>query len=435
MTAARPDRRLEACRRVAALLRDQLDAPVAIRLWDGSLEPLGATAAAGPTIAINTPGVLPSLVRRPSLERLIRHYAHGRIDVEGGTLVDLAHALGERSLRRSLGRLDRGALLRALWPLAIARGDPPDATRGYGDDSSGKRRRAGDNKSFISFHYDVGNDFYGLFLDPEMVYSCAYFPSWDAELATAQTAKLEMICRKLRLQAGERLLDIGCGWGGLACHAARHHGVHVHGITLSEEQLAFTRDKVKALGLEDRVTVELRDYQDMTGRFDKIASIAMYEAIGLANNAAYFKTMRRLLADDGLFLNHSIARGAKPPGKRFGRRAEHRAIQRYIFPGGELEDVGSTIATMERAGFEVHDVEGWRWHYARTTRLWCERLTARRAEAERLVGPETVRLWVAYLAGVSIAFERGSLRLFQVLAGKSAKGAPAVPPTRADLYR
>ena len=429
------DRLLAAARRLVALLRTAIDAPVAVRLWDGGIEPLGTTAATGPVIAIHTPGVLPSLIRRPSLDRLIRHYAHGRIDVEGGTLVDLAHAFGERSLGRSLGRLDRPALARALLPFVLARGDPADATRGYADDSTGKGRRAGDNKSFISFHYDVGNAFYGLFLDPEMVYSCAYFPSWGAELATAQVAKLEMICRKLRLQPGERMLDIGFGWGGLACHAARHHGVHVHGITLSEQQLAFTRDKVKALGLADRVTVELRDYQEMTGRFDKIASIAMYEAIGLADNAAYFEKLRSLLAEDGLLLNHSIARGAKPPGKRFGRRAEHRAIQRYIFPGGELEDVGSTVATMERAGFEVHDVEGWRWHYARTTRLWCERLTARRAEAERLVGAETFRIWVAYLAGVSIAFERGSLRLFQVLAGKRAKGAPAVPPTRADLYR
>ena len=429
------DRLLDVARRLTALLRGALDVPVAVRLWDGSLEPLGPVDDDSPVVHVTSPGVLPSLVRRPSLDRLIRHYAHGRIELEGGTLVDLAHAFGARSLGRSLKRIERGSLVRALWPFVLAPGDPPDAARGYAGEISGSGRAVDDNRRYVSFHYDVGNDFYRLFLDPEMQYSCAYYPSWEASLETAQRAKLEMICRKLRLAPGERLLDIGCGWGGLVCHAARHYGVRAHGITLSEEQLAFARDRIRRLGLDGRVTVELRDYRSVEGTFDKIASIGMYEHIGIANIEAYFRRVRRLLADGGLFLNHAISRGAKRKRRRFGSRPEQRALQRYIFPGGELDDIGHTLAEMEKAGFEVHDVEGWRWHYARTTRLWCERLTARRAEAEALVGPETFRIWVAYLGGCAIAFERGSARLFQTVAGRTAKGAPPVPPTRADLYR
>ncbi len=426
---------IEPTRRLIALLRRAVDAPIAVRLWDGSTEMLGAPGEGGPTVTIAGPGVLPSLVRRPTLDRLIRHYAHGRIDLEGGTLVDLAHALGDRSLGRALARIDRGELVRSLWPFVFARGDRAAAARDFGEASGGRARKSGDDRRFISFHYDVGNDFYRLLLDPELQYSCAYFPTWESDLDTAQQAKLEMICRKLRLRPGERLLDIGCGWGGLICHAARHHGVVAHGVTLSEEQHAFARAKVATLQLEDRVSVELRDYRDVEGRFDKIASIGMYEHIGVANIAGYFTKVRSLLAGGGLFLNHAISRGAKRRRKRFGSRPEQRALQRYIFPGGELDDIGHSVAAMERAGFEIHDVEGWRWHYARTTRLWCERLLARRAEAERLVGPQTVRLWLAYLAGCSIAFERGSARIYQTLAGRSAKGPPAVPATRADLYR
>jgi cyclopropane-fatty-acyl-phospholipid synthase len=384
--------------------------------------------------------VIPSLLRRPTLDRLIRHYAHGRIDIEGGTLIDIGGSLagvgatagGSRKRLRRIGKL---ALAKVLWPLLIAPGDHPDTGRAFGAGAEGAGRRAGDNTRFIQFHYDVGNAFYQLFLDPEMQYSCAYFPTWETGLEDAQTTKLEMICRKLRLKPGERFLDIGCGWGGLLCHAAAHHGVRGHGVTLSAEQLAFAREKVALLGLADRITLEQRDYQSLDGQFDKIASIGMYEHIGLDNIPAYFRKARGLLADNGLFLNHAISRGAKRKKARFAKRPEQRALQRYIFPGGELDDIGHTLAEMERAGFEIHDVEGWRAHYEKTTRIWCERLTARRAEAERLAGAATYRIWVAYLGGCSLAFRRGSARIFQTLAGKSAKGPPAIPPTRADLYR
>lgn len=267
-----------------------------------------------------------------------------------------------------------------------------------------------------------------------MQYSCAHYPTWESTLEEAQIAKMDLICRKLRLKPGESFLDIGCGWGGLICHAVRNYGVRAHGVTLSTEQLAFAQEKIERLGIADQVTLELIDYREMTGKFDKIASVGMYEHIGLAAIPTYFNKARSLLAEDGLFLNHAISSRAKKRKRRFLDRPERRAIQRYIFPGGELDDIGHTVSAMEQARFEVHDVEALRPHYQRTTQIWCERLTDRRAEAEALVGPETYRIWVAYLAGVSLAFQRGSMRIYQTLAGKSAKGAPPVPSTRADIY-
>lgn len=431
------DKRLtDAIRKLIAFLRPHLDAHFSIRLWDGSTEPLGHDVVPGLNLVINEPGVLPSLLRRPSLDRLIRHYAHGHIDIEGGTIIDIGMPFAiDKSARRRLRKLSKLKLLKILWPLLIAHGISPDETRGFGTDAGGKSRKKGDNKRFIGFHYDVGNDFYQLFLDPEMLYSCAYFPTEDTDINAAQIAKIDITCRKLRLKPDDRLLDIGCGWGGLLCHAVRNYGVTGHGVTLSEEQLAFAREKASRLGISDKITFELKDYRDLTGQYDKIVSVGMYEHIGLDNIPAYFATVRRLLAEDGLFLNHAISRRAKRHKGRFIKRPEQRALQKYIFPGGELDDIGHSIAEMERTGFEVHDVENWRIHYKKTTRIWCERLTARRAEAEALVGPELYRIWVAYLGGCSLTFHRGSARIYQTLAGKSAKGAPAVPLSRADLYR
>jgi cyclopropane-fatty-acyl-phospholipid synthase len=309
---------------------------------------------------------------------------------------------------------------------------------GFEGEITGKNRKLADNKAYIQFHYDLSNAFYELFLDPEMVYSCAYYTDWDNGVEQAQRDKLEMICRKLRLKPGDTMLDIGCGWGGLVCHAAKNYGVKAHGITLSEEQLAFAREKVKRLGLDDLVTLELKDYMLAEGKYDKIASIGMYEHIGLKNIPAYMAKVRSLLNDNGVFLNHAISRRAhKPRGTLLPQRMrpEKKAIAKYIFPGGELDDIGHSVSAMEIAGFEVHDVEGWREHYARTCKLWCERLTANKEQAIALVGEEKYRIWVAYLAGVSLAFSRGTLRLFQTVATKSAKGKSPLPPTRADLYR
>ena len=429
-------RQLEAAQALARELGEKLDLNASLKLWDGSLTPLGSNVTGPFEISIAGPGVIGSLLRRPTLDNFIRCYVEKDIDFSGGTLIDLGSQLnrGERSVKLK-GR-DALKLAARLSPFLLARGGPARDDQGFAGDITGRARKTADNKDYIQFHYDLSDEFYALFLDPEMVYSCAYFTDWGNAIAQAQADKLEMICRKLRLKPGERFLDIGCGWGGLVCHAAKAYGVTARGITLSENQLAFARAKVKRLGLEDRVTIELTDYSAMSGVFDKIASIGMYEHIGLKNIPAYMQTMRGLLSEDGLFLNHAIARRA-PKESWFRRkmRPEQRAIAKYIFPGGELDDIGHSVVAMERAGFEVQDVEAWRLHYARTCKLWCERLTAERERAIAFVGEEKYRIWVAYLAGVSLAFSRGTLRIFQTLASKSAKRPPALPPTRADLYR
>jgi cyclopropane-fatty-acyl-phospholipid synthase len=429
------DRQLAAARTLAEELGQHLGIAASVRLWDGTTVPLGPHSPNGVAISISQPGVIASLVRRPTLDRLIRHYAHGHIGIEGGTLIDLGVQLSDGGTRKRLKQVSKTTLLANLIPFVFAPGVAPVRSRAFFGDEIGDGRQQSQNQDFIKFHYDVGNDFYRLFLDPEMQYSCAYFTDAGGTLEQAQQDKLEMICRKLRLRPGDRLLDIGCGWGGLVCYAARHYGVTAHGITLSDAQLELARERIASQGLADRVTVEIRDYADLTGCYDKIASIGMYEHIGVANIPRYLGKVRRLLADDGLFLNHAISRRAKRESRRFYKRAEQRALLKYIFPGGELDDIGHTLQAMEQHGFEVHDVEAWRPHYAITTRHWCERLTARRADAVKLVGEETYRIWVAYLAGCSLAFMRGTARIYQTLISKSGKGERPVPLTRADLYR
>ncbi|MCB1483715.1 MAG: class I SAM-dependent methyltransferase [Hyphomicrobiaceae bacterium] len=436
--ASKDDKQIESARALVRELSDKLNLDAFVRLWDGSRLPLGKGAQGDFEIIIRDPGVIGAMMRRPTLDTIIQQYVAKGVDFSGGTLVDFGHQLQKDGKSVKLKPKDIARLGLKLAPFMFAKSDGAKDAHGFEGDITGGKRKTADNKDFIQFHYDLSNDFYALFLDPEMVYSCAYYTDWSNGVEQAQRDKLEMICRKLRLKPGDRMLDIGSGWGGLVCHAAQNYGVKAHGCTLSEEQLAFAREKVKRLGLEDRVTFELIDYSNVTGSYDKIASIGMYEHIGLKNIPNYMSKVRSLLADDGLFLNHAISRKAPKDNKAWykGRvRPEKKAIAKYIFPGGELDDVGHSISAMERAGFEVHDVEGWRLHYARTCQLWCERLTANREQAIKHVSEEKYRIWVAYLAGVSLAFSRGTLRLFQTLASKSAKGPSPLPPTRADLYR
>jgi cyclopropane-fatty-acyl-phospholipid synthase len=436
--AANDLKQIEAVRDLVRDVAAKLDLNAWVRLWDGSRLPLGASPSSTLEIKIASPGVIGTILRRPTLDTIIRQYVDKGLDFSGGTLVDFGQQLqsGNKSLKLKLADIAKLAV--KLSPFLFAKAGDVRDDQGFSGDITGKRRKTADNKDFIQFHYDLSNDFYALFLDPEMVYSCAYYTDWTNSVEQAQIDKLEIICRKLRLKPGDRMLDIGSGWGGLVCHAAKTYGVTAHGCTLSEEQLAFAREKVKRLGLEKQVTFELIDYSNVTGTYDKIASIGMYEHIGLKNIPAYMKKVRSLLSEDGLFLNHAISRRAPKDSKAWLKarmRPEKKAIAKYIFPGGELDDIGHSIVAMERAGFEVHDVEGWRLHYARTCKLWCERLTANREQAIKYVGEEKYRIWVAYLAGVSLSFSRGTLRLFQTLASKSAKRPPALPPTRADLYR
>lgn len=430
------ERQLQAARELANELAATLNLNASLRLWDGTRISLGENVTGPFEIRIAGPGVIGSLLRRPGLDNFIKHYVEKGIDFTGGTLIDIGSQLNRGGRSVKIKGREALRIARKLSPFLLARADAAADDQGFEGEITGKRRKTADNKDYIQFHYDLSNEFYALFLDPEMVYSCAYFTDWENDIAQAQADKLEMICRKLRLKEGDRLLDIGCGWGGLICHAAKTYGVTAHGITLSQAQLDFAKEKIKRLGLEDRVTVELKDYSMMKGQFDKIASIGMYEHIGLKNIPAYMGKMQSLLAPDGLFLNHAISKRApKQSWLKKRMRPEQKAIAKYIFPGGELDDIGHSLVAMERAGFEVQDVEAWRLHYARTCKLWCDRLTANKEEAIKFVGEEKYRIWVAYLAGVSLAFSRGTLRIFQTLVSKNAKRPPATPPTRADLYR
>lgn len=433
------EKRLDAARRLAAHVGAQLQADLSLRLWNGETVPLGPGATGDLVVALNSEEVMTRLVRRPRLVTVIELLAAGDITLEGGTLLDFAARRGSMNRKGLVRRLDKGLVLRSLLPFLFGGAPTPPADhafRGAQGADADRDERGRDNKALVQFHYDLSNAFYGLFLDPEMVYSCAYFPRWDASLEEAQVAKLDMICRKLRLKEGESFLDIGCGWGGLVCHAARNYGVRAHGVTLSRAQLDFAREKIARLGLGERVTVELKDYRELTGTYDKIASIGMFEHVGLDNHATYFRHMHALLRPRGLLLNHAIARPAKKSMRAFRRkRPEFAALTRYIFPGGELDYIGLSLTNLERHGFEVHDVEGWREHYGRTCRLWTERLHANREAAEREVGAAKTRLWLIYLAGCALAFERGSVGIFQTLASKRARGSAGLPPTREDWYR
>ncbi|MGA8902285.1 class I SAM-dependent methyltransferase [Bradyrhizobium sp.] len=437
-TGRKATSRLDSFRRLLTHIHQSILPDLGFVLWDGSTVPADLRSDAL-AFVIADEGAVAAMMRRPNIDTFLNLWVTSRFDLRNGSFFDLAACRPKtrtRTLMKSFDkRLAAVTLTRFLfvprggpWPLEAAR--------------RGKVRvdgTAATNKTNIHYHYDLSNRFYELFLDPEMVYSCAYFKDWNNDLATAQADKLEMICRKLRLRPGDTFLDIGCGWGALVCHAARHYGVHAHGVTLSEEQFTYAKEKVARLGLEERVTLELRDYSLLEGRFDRIASIGMFEHVGIANHPTYFKTINRLLKPGGLYLHHAIALRSKSFERfRRGRRrdaAAATAIGRYIFPGGELDHVGMSIANLEMHNFEVHDVEAWREHYMRTTRLWHDRLSANREVAEREVGREKTRLWIAYLAVVSIAFTQGTIGIFQTLASNRVRGPSGLPPTRADLYR
>lgn len=432
------DKQLRSAKEGLAALAGPLDLNVSVKLWDGSVVPLGNEVDGKYTIELSGPGVVGELLRRPGLETLVRLYATGHVSFEGGDLIDFSSALRtDRSNRQRLKELNKWKLATGAIPFLFSKTNEADVSHDFRDDMIGRVERRRDNKDYVQFHYDVSNEFYELFLDKEMVYTCAYFKTPETSLDQAQQDKLDMICRKLRIKPGDRLLDIGCGWGALLCHAATNYGAISHGITLSQTQHDYTKDKIKRLGLSDQVSVQICDYADHEGSYDKVVSVGMSEHIGVANYPRYFGKINSLLRDRGTVLNHAIARRSKASKRSMSRiRPERKLLLKYIFPGSELTPVGMTTDVLEQTGFEVQDVESWREHYALTTRHWCQRLSANKERAIELVGPERYRLWVAYLAGAAGGFEAGSIKLFQVLATKhAAKGLSELPSTREDMYR
>lgn len=417
-----------------------------VRLWDGSVLPSNGQPAF--TLALKHPGALRRMFTPPIELSLGEAFIHGDFDVEGSLIS--AVSLEDDIAARTFNLAEAAQLARQL--LSLPRSKTSQLTaRGPARLSGVKHSRERD-RAAIQYHYDVGNDFYGLWLDHRMQYSCAYFPTGKEDLDAAQECKLEHICRKLRLQPGERLLDIGCGWGGLDMYAAEKYGVSVLGVTLSENQAAYAREKILEAQLGGRTSVELRDYRDLVFEtFDKIVSVGMFEHVGRDRLPEYFIQAYRLLKPGGLFLNHGIYRRAvlkyRPTGETdagvdsFWRRFVLLHVlgagsfsQHYVFPDGELVPVSEVNDIAEAAGFEVRDVENLREHYALTLRHWVERLEARREEAIQAVGEATYRTWRLYMSASAHGFETGNINVNQTLLAKPQGGKVGLPLSRADLY-
>lgn len=387
-------------------LRQRRPLPVTIALWDGTEVPLGDQRKVG--IRLRSTSAARYLLR-PSLDALGEGYVEGHLDVDGRIrdIVEVAEQLArDADDRQGKGRLP-------AW-------------------MSRHTRRS--DRAAIEYHYDVSNDFYALWLDPNMVYSCAYFDSPERDLASAQVAKLDHICRKLRLAPGDTLLDIGCGWGAMAIHAATHYGVKAVGITLSTNQHALASERVRAAGLSDRVEIRLQDYRDVPGDgvFDKISSIGMFEHVGLKHLASYFATVRRLLKPGGVAMNHGIT-SADAESRSVGLGAGD-FIDRYVFPDGELPHVSLAIRELSQAGLELVDAESLRRHYALTCGHWSDAFERHIAELERLAGPQRARIWRVYLAGCAHAFAKGWINIYQLLAIRPEDGASPLPLTRDYMY-
>ncbi|QKZ07532.1 C17 cyclopropane fatty acid synthase CfaB [Pseudomonas eucalypticola] len=383
-----------------------LQLPLRLRLWDGHEFNLGPEPSV--TIVVKDPQLVTQFTH-PSLDLLGTAFVEGKLEMEGSI----------------------GEVIRVCDELSQALVDDDE-----GDQPIRTVHDKDTDAAAISYHYDLSNEFYQLWLDQDMAYSCAYFQTGTETLEQAQHAKFEHLCRKLRLQAGDYLLDVGCGWGGLARYAAREYGARVFGITLSKEQLKLARERVKAEGLEHLVELQLLDYRDLPqdGRFDKVVSVGMFEHVGHANLQVYCEKLFGAVREGGLVMNHGIT-AKHTDGRPVGRGAGD-FIERYVFPHGELPHMAMMSARISEAGFEVVDVESLRLHYAKTLDFWSKRLEANLEKAAAMVPDQALRIWRLYLAGCSYAFAQGWINIHQILSVKTySDGSHGLPWTREDLYR
>ncbi|TDG08887.1 class I SAM-dependent methyltransferase [Paraburkholderia guartelaensis] len=387
-------------------VRSKADLPARLVLWSGQQYDFGHFAAPRVTLKVNSASALPLLLT-PSLDNLGEAYVKGKIDIEGklADIINISYSLA-RSTVTSASKLAR--------------------VRRYFTHSKSTDKQA------IQYHYDVSNEFYKLWLDENMVYSCAYFENGDEDLATAQLKKIDHILTKIQVKEGHKLLDIGCGWGALVLRAAQKFGARCVGVTLSQNQFDLATARVKAAGLEDRIEIRLQDYRDIQGQFDRITSVGMFEHVGRKNLPGYFRKVHDLLADDGVAMNHGITSSDAESGETALGGGEF--IDRYVFPDGELPHIGLALEAAQRGGLEAVDVESLRRHYAHTLDLWAENFEARAEEAKRLVDDEKFRIWRVYLAGCAYAFEHDDVSIFQIVCRKAGRSASTLPWSRRYMY-
>jgi len=395
--------------------------PVEIKFWEGETLALGTAGESSVKLIFHHPGVLRSLILKRDPLVLTEAYLNGWFDFQGDmeTVVSLGQHLPWKGLKRSQGiKVWLQSLRLPRLPLKVN----PESSRNREVHSKERDRAA------IQHHYDVGDDFYQLWLDPWMVYSCANFENPLMSLAQAQERKLDLSCRKLKLEPGDKLLDIGCGWGAMLRWTAKNYGIKGYGITLSEKQVEHNRKCIKEEGLEDQLQVELLDYRDLPKEptFDKIVSIGMIEHVGLKQYPAYFQSAYQCLKPGGLFLNHGIT--ATDPW--YGTSAGERFINRYIFPDGELIQLTLMLREAEKARWEVVDVDNWRPHYALTLRRWADNLAKAKTEAVQLIGEKLYKIWQFYLVGCAIGFENNQMGIYQTLLRRKEDTQWNLPLTR-----
>lgn len=387
-------------------VRTTANLPARLVLWDGQQHDFGQFAAPRVTLHVKSATALPYLLE-PSLDNLGEAYVKGKIDIEGklSDIINIGYSLA-RSTVTSASKLAR--------------------VRRYFNHSKSSDKKA------IQYHYDVSNEFYKLWLDENMVYSCAYFENGDEDLATAQIKKIDHILTKIQLQPGQRLLDIGCGWGALVMRAASKFGAQCLGITLSQNQFDLATARVKAAGLEDKIEIRLQDYRDLEGQFDRITSVGMFEHVGRKNLSGYFQKIHDLLVDNGIAMNHGITSSDADSGETSLGGGEF--IDRYVFPDGELPHISLALESMQRGGLEAVDVESLRRHYAHTLDIWAENFETHAEKASTLVDDEKFRIWRVYLAGCAYAFENDDVSIYQVVCRKAGRSAKTLPWSRRYMY-